>query len=138
MPGDYPAWIGDWQFMERGRRVELNGASDRIRWLEHTARKNNGGDLYSARLDTHAALTLARNVFDYQESADGRVIAAANQAFSGAQNRIVIVDEQRATARWVADGAYRFQTIPGTTDLLVHLVGGDDEVDVVRVPLPLP
>jgi hypothetical protein len=132
-------FIGGWQFMERGRNIQFSAKGTRVRWLEFAAKPGGVGDLDSAPINGGAggqALHLARNVRRYDEIPDGRVIACANRAFRGIQNRVVAIDEQAQVAQWVAQEAADYVRIPGTTDLLVDVVSGPSTYDIVRVSVP--
>ena len=78
------------------------------------------------------------NTRQWQELADGRILADADHAFRGAQNRVVVVDEKARTAQWVASAAAQYSRIPGTNDLLIDVVTGPTGYDIVRVPIPPP
>jgi hypothetical protein len=131
------AWIGDWRFMNRGRAIDLSSDKKRVRFLENAARSGGIGDLNAADIGGPVE-RLARNVYQYDEIEEGRVLAAANHSFRGIQNRIVILDERRRHAQWVVDQASRYSFIPGSSDLLVDIVTGASSSDMVRVPLPAP
>ena len=131
-------WIGDWQFMQRGRRPGFSGDGKRIRWLENAARTDASGDLTSATLADRQLLHIARNVRTTSELADGRVLAISNAPFRGTQNRLIVIDEASRTARWVVDSARDFLRIPGTDDLLVKIIVGQLGFDIRRVPIPRP
>lgn len=131
-------WIGDWQFMQRGRRPGFSGDGKRIRWLENAARTDSSGDLTSATLADRQLLHIARNVRTTSELADGRVLAISNAPFRGTQNRLIVIDEASRTARWVVDSARDFLRIPGSQDLLVKIVVGQLGFDIRRVPIPDP
>ncbi len=128
-------WIGDWRFMNRGRGVDVNKEKQRVHFLENAAQGGGIGDLCSAPFGG-AVATLARNVYQYDELADGRVLASSNHAFRGTQNRVILIDEAKGEARWVADQATRYSFIPGSNDLLVDIVTGASSSDLVRVPIP--
>lgn len=131
-------WIGDWQFMQRGRRPSFSGDGTRLRWLENAARTDSSGDLTSATLADHVVLHLSRNVRTTSELADGRLLAISNAAFKGTQNRLIVIDEASRTARWVVDSARDYLRIPGSQDLLVKIVVGQLGFDIRRVPIPAP
>lgn len=128
-------WLGDWQFMQRGRDAMVSGDALRMRWIEHSAQTSATGDLLSAPIGG-PALRLARNVSQYDELGDGRVLALANRAFPGVQNRIVVVDELTQKSAWVAVASNGYSHIYGSTDLLVDVVTGATGHDLVRVPVP--
>jgi hypothetical protein len=129
-------WLGDWQFMQRGRRPGFSADKTRLRWLENAARSDGSGDLDSATVADRAVLHLARNVRTTAELRDGRVLAISNAAFKGTQNRLIAIDEASRTAQWVVDSARDFLFIPGTQDLLVKIVVGQLGYDIRRVPIP--
>lgn len=130
-------WIDGTRIMERGRRPAWSANGGRLRWLEAAARSDNTGDLTSIDLGTRATLTLGRNVRSFVEIADGRVLAIANAAQRGTHNRLVVIDEERQQARWVAPSARDFVRIPGSEDLLLKAISGQF-IDVHRVPVPPP
>jgi hypothetical protein len=129
-------WLGDWRFMERGRYISFSYDGKRLRWLERAATLNGAGDLLSAEVPGGAPVRLARNVTRYGEIGDGRVLALANAAFWGTQNRIIVIDEKARSAAWVADSASAYMTVPGTRDLLVFVTTGGTGFDLVRVTIP--
>lgn len=134
--GASDGWLGGWRFMERGRQVGFSRDGMRLRWLEHAATLSGAGDLLSAELPAGAPLRLSRNVRQFVELTDGRLLCVAHHAFRGAQNRIVVIDEKARTARWVADSASGFLLIPGSNDLLAMLVKDNRGFDLVRLPIP--
>lgn len=72
----------------------------------------------------------------YNELADGRLLVHDNRAFRGVHNRIIVVDEDRQTARWVADAAGDWVNLPGGREILVFAITGPETYDIVRVPIP--
>jgi hypothetical protein len=130
-------WLGEWRFMNRGRGVDVDVEKQRVHFLENAAQGGGIGDLSAAPFGGNASV-LARNVYQYDQIGDGRLLAAANHAFRGTQNRVIVIDEQKGEARWVADQAAQYSFIPGSTDLLVDIVTGASSYDLVRVPLPDP
>ncbi len=130
-------WVDGWRFMERGLEPAFRKDGRAIRFIEHAADDDSTGELRLAELG-QSPRSLARNVTRFDELADGRVLAEANHAFLGAQNRLIVIDEASGTARWVADGASGYTLIPGTMDVLAELVTGSPDHDLVRVPVPAP
>jgi hypothetical protein len=128
-------WIGDWRFMNRGRSADLSADRKEVRFLENAAQSGGIGDLCAAPIGGDV-VRLARNTYQYDELDDGRVLAAANHAFRGTQNRIIVIDEKLKQARWVVDQAARYSFIPGSSDLLVDIVTGASSSDLVRVSVP--
>ncbi|MFO0573523.1 MAG: hypothetical protein U1A78_05975 [Polyangia bacterium] len=128
-------WLGERQIMERGRRPAWSGDARRIRWLEGAARSDNTGELTSLELATGAALTLARNTRTFSELSDGRVLAIANAAQRGPHNRLVVVDEAKQQARFVAASARDFIRLPGDGEVLLKVISGQF-IDVQRVAIP--
>ena len=128
--------------MERGRGVDFSSDGTRLRWLEHTALAGGAGDMLSmaaADLPKEPNVTpllLAKNAKQYADLGKGHVLVAANQAFLGTQNRVILVDEPNQVAYWVADSASRFEFLYGTTDLLIGVVTGVAGTNWVRIPLP--
>lgn len=130
-------WIGDWRFMERGRDVYFTPDFSRVYWLEHAAKNTGVGDLMSAVVPGGEPLKLARNVRQYDPLPDGRVIAASNRAFRGTHNRVIVIDEERREARWVADMASEYTFIPGTrAEVILDVTSGATGYDIVRAPMP--
>lgn len=130
-------WIKGRQFMERGRQVSFSRDGKKLRWIERAAQLSGSGDLLSAPASGEAApLVLAHNVRTYSELSDGRILAVANYAFRGVQNRIIVIDEAQRVAQVVAEGADSFGFLPDTTDILVTRLLGTDTFDLLRVPLP--
>jgi hypothetical protein len=129
------AWLNDWRFMQRGRNIQFSHDATKVRWLEFAAQPSAVGDLLSAPIGG-PPVRLGRNVRRYDEVGDGRVLASANRAFRGTQNRVVVVDEQAGAAYWVADAAADYVRIPGSTDVLVDVISGPSGFDIVRVPVP--
>lgn len=140
-PGIGDGWLGDWQFMQRGRRPtwSVDSEASRIRWLENAARSDSTGELMSALIadrDRVRPLMLARNVRQWLEVSPGRVLAISNAAGRGVYNRLIDIDENRGEAHWLVDSARDFIRIPGTDDLIVRIVHGQAGYDVYRVPIP--
>lgn len=140
--GASDGWIGGWRFMARGRLPAFSGDGTRLRYLESAATLSGSGDLMSApargqERGGEAAL-LGRNVRSFAELPDRRLLLVANYAFRGAQNRIVVLDEQARVARWVADEATGYLLLPGAQELLALLLRSGRGSDVVRVSIPGP
>lgn len=131
-------WLGSWRFMQRGRAAGFSGDGARLRWLDHAARLNGSGDLLSAPAHGGAPLRLQRNVTQFEELNDGRVLVASNHAFRGTQNRVVVVNERARTVSWVAAGAAQFLRVPGSADVIVDIVSGASGYDLYRIPIPAP
>ncbi len=140
-------WLGDWRFMNRGRRptFSIDAATPdsseraRIRWLENAARSDNSGELMSARLvarDRERPLMLAKNVRQWLEVRPGSLLAISNAAGRGVYNRLIFIDEEQRQARWVIDSARDFVRIPGQSEVIALVVHGQIGFDVYRVPIP--
>lgn len=139
-------WIGDWRFMNRGRRPTYSiDAGDpasaeraRIRWQENAARSDNSGELMSARLaarDGERPLLLAKNVRQWLETRPGRLYTISNAAGRGVYNRMIVIDEDQREARWVIDSARDFLRVPGQNVIIALTVHGQVGFDVYRVPI---
>jgi hypothetical protein len=128
-------WINGWKFMNRGRSIDLASDHSKIHFLENAAQDGGVGELYVAPL-YGTPVPLQLNVYQYDELADGRILAAANHAYTGTQNRIVVIDETKGQAEWVVDQASQYDFIPGSNDLMVDIVTGASSYDLVRVPIP--
>ena len=128
-------WIDGWQFMTRGRRPTWSLDGNRIRWLENAARSGSNGELYAADIGG-TGIKLAQNVRQFSEVRPGQVLAISNAPFKGTQNRLILIDENAGTARWVVDSAREYLRIPGSDELLVKIVVGQTGYDIRRVPIP--
>jgi hypothetical protein len=127
-------WLGNWNFMERGRGAFFNSDGTRVRWLEHAAQTTGVGDLLSAPIGG-TPVRLARNVAFSEQLDDGRMLALANYAEIGSWNRIIAIDEQTNTASWIATGTSDF-TLMTSNEMVVDVVTGATGHDVLRVPIP--
>jgi hypothetical protein len=134
-------WLEGRRFMERGSHVSFSVDGARLRWLEHAADEDAVGELRSIAvadlLDGKPSLLLARNVAQYAELDDGRLLAVANRAFEGQQSRLEVIDEQARIARPIVTGAKRFVRVPGDRQVLVTLVAEQPAVDDVTVVAPV-
>ncbi len=128
-------FLGAQQVMERGRRPAWSADRSRLRYLEWAARSDSAGDFHSRLLVSDEVLRIARNVRSFAELADGRVVAVSNSVPRGTHNRIIVVDENLRSARWVADSSRDFLFIPGSSDLLAKVVIGQTGWDIRRVPI---
>jgi hypothetical protein len=131
-------WLDNWKFMNRGLDAGLSSDGKRVRFLENAATPNGAGELLAKPVGSTETLHLAQNTRQWEELGDGRILADADHAFRGVQNRIVVIDEKTRTARWVASAAADYMHIPGTSDLLIDVVTGPTGYDIVRVPIPPP
>jgi len=129
-------WLGDWNFMERGRQPQFSRDAKRLRWIEHSANTGRSGDLLVASIPRGEPQKLARNVARYEELADGRILALAHRAFVGVHNRLIVIDEQERAARWLIEGVWTYFHLPGSTDIVVDVFSGPETHDLLRVPIP--
>lgn len=129
-------WLGDWRFMNRGRRPSWSSDYTRVRWLENAARSDGSGDFKSAPIPGGEPLLLARNVRQYSEPMPGKLLAISNAAGKGAYNRLIVLSETERVAHWMVDSARQYTRIPGTSDVLVQIVNGQIGYDIIRVPIP--
>ena len=127
-------WIGDWRFMERGKSVQFAPDGKRLYFLEHAATVGDFGDLTSADLGGLPQL-LSINVHNFAVTGDGRVLAIENAVFAGAWNRLVVIDENANTKKWVVPSAADFVMVPGGDQMLVDVVSGASGYDILRVPV---
>jgi hypothetical protein len=132
------AWIGERRIMERGRMLTFSTDGKRVRFLEHAATLDGVGELYSWQLEAGEPELIGHNCRRYAELPDGRVLAAVNQAFVGAQNRVVVIDEVARTAHYVAAAAKDFEVFPDGTQALVGLSPplAGNATDWVVLPIP--
>ncbi len=129
-------WLGKWHFMERGFFAGLSRDRARAYWIDHAATAGGSGELMSASIGGTPNL-LGRNVHQVSELPDGRLLAVANRALLGPQNRIIVIDEAAGTARWVADRARAFRFVPDSPqEILVDIVIENSGHDVVRMAIP--
>ena len=128
-------WLSDWRFMERGRSAGFSRDGKKVRWLEHAAVVGGAGELMVAPIRGNP-LRLARNVAQYEELADGRILALANRAAVGTHNRIIVIDEEAKEANWVCGAAQGYFHVPNSDDLMVQILTGPESHDLVRVPVP--
>ena len=131
-------WLGDWNFMERGRKLAFSGDGARIRFLEHAATLGTVGDLTSVEIASPGAapLTLGLNVHAFDELADGRVLAIENRVAAGEWNRLVVIDEQALTKKWVVPSATDFLLTPDHRGIIADVITGASGYDIVRAPPP--
>jgi hypothetical protein len=101
--GAFGGWLGNERVIGSGRRARFSADGRRLRWLEEAA-ENGVGDLYSLDLQTHQARHLVRNVREFAELPDGRLVAAANAVSEGPWNRIIVIDEEKGETSWLAEG----------------------------------
>lgn len=129
-------WVGDWQFMQRGRVVRWSGDGTRIRFLEHAATLGVYGDLTSVLVPGGAPSTLGLNVHSYAELPDGRLLAVENAVYAGDWNRLVVIDEAAQTKHWVVPSAADFFLVPGGGPIVADVVSGASGFDIFAVPAP--
>ena len=129
-------WVGDWRFMDRGKAVTFSTRGRGLRFLEHTADDAESGDLSSSVALGSPPRRLARNVTQYDELDDGRLVAEADRAYENSSNRVIVLDEVAGTARWVAEGVRRYTLIPGSRSVLGELISDKPMKQLVRFPIP--
>jgi hypothetical protein len=134
--GTGDGWLGDWNFMQRGRVLHWSSDGTRIRFLEHAATVGTYGDLTSVVAPGGAPFTLGINVHAFAEVADGRVIAVENAVYAGTWNRLVVIDEAARTKHWVVPSAADFVLTPDAQQIVVDVVSGASGYDILRVPAP--
>jgi hypothetical protein len=127
----FTGWVGDTHVVRAGMSPRFSADGQRLYWLEDVAL--HAGDLWSFDLATRAARHLVRNVTQFDQLPDGRLVAIANAALDGPFNRAVIVDEQAGESRWLAAGVQRLQVVGDAV-----VVGRRDELTLTfyRVPVP--
>ncbi len=131
-------WVGAWRFMERGRFPAFARAATALRWLEHTADDVDSGDLRVAPALGGPVGHLARNATQFDELDDGRVLAVSNRAWSDdAYSRIIVVDEARGRAEWVAQSVKSYTVLPGQRAVIAIQLSDDTDVThYVRFAIP--
>lgn len=129
-------WIGDWNFMERGRKMRWGGDGGHLYFLEHAATLGIVGDLTSVEVPGGAPLTLGLNVHMFDLLPDGRILAVENRVYAGTWNRLVVIDERAMTKRWVVPSATEFFLVPGAQSVVADVVSGASGYDIVQAPVP--
>jgi hypothetical protein len=129
-------WIGETNFMQRGRLVTWSADGTRLRFLEHAATLNTYGDLTSVVSPNGPPVTLGINVHAFDELPDGRVLAIENHVFAGSWNRLVVIDEAAGTKHWVVPQAAEFFLVPGGREIIADVVSGASGYAIARVPAP--
>jgi hypothetical protein len=135
-PDASDGWVDGRRFMERGRYVNFTADGTRLLFVEHAASGTGVGELRSYHRDTGALLPLARNSFRWKELLDGRVLASSNMVDVGDYNRVVVIDESRASVEWVAGGGGGWTLVPNQREALITLASVDDDKTLVRMPIP--
>jgi hypothetical protein len=130
-------WIGMWRFMERGRSAAFARATPALRWIEHAANDVESGELRVAPTLGGAVGHLARNVTEFDELDDGRVIAESNRAWDDdVYSRVIVIDEAAGRARWVGEGVKSYTLLPGQRAVLAVQFSQDDTRHYVRFAIP--
>jgi hypothetical protein len=131
-------WVGDFNFMERGRRVRFSADGGRLYFLEHAATLGTVGDLTSIALPSGggAPAVLGLNVHSYDLLDDGRLLAIENHVYAGTWNRLVVINEAAHEKRWVVPSATEFFVVPGSHEIIADVVTGASGYDIVRTPSP--
>lgn len=129
-------WVGDWNFMERGRLIAWSSDGARIHFLEHAATVGTYGDLTSVSVPNGAPRTLAINAHNWAELPDHRILAVENAVYSGTWNRLVVIDEVANTKHWVVPECADFFLINNGTELIADVVSGASGFNILRVPAP--
>jgi hypothetical protein len=125
-------WVDGWRFMERGRNVGfLSG--DRIAFLERAATSEGAGELHVAEVGGEP-VRLLRNVVEWKELPDGRILAVGHAAWAGAHNRLVVIDLVRGEARLIATGIGRFRLLGPDTVLGRLAVSASESYVPLRIP----
>jgi hypothetical protein len=129
-------WVGDWNFMERGRLMGWSSDGARIHFLEHAATVGTYGDLTSVSVPGGGPRILAVNAHNWAELPDHRILAVENAVYAGTWNRLVVIDEVANTKRWVVPECADFFLINNGTELIADVVSGASGFDILRVPAP--
>jgi hypothetical protein len=132
-------WIGDWNFMERGRFPRFSADGTRVRFLEHAAITGIVGELTSVMLPAAgggAPVSLGINVHAFRELPDGRVLSIENHAQAGVWNRLVVIDEAAHTKHWVVPSAAEFFVVPDGSQIVADVVSGASGYNIVNLPSP--
>ena len=129
-------WHGQ-QFMQRGLLPSFTLDGKRLHFLEHAATLGAYGDLFSVNVNAlDTPRTLAQNARTFAELPDGRVLAIENRVYQGSWNRLVVIDEDADTKRWVVPSATNFLITPDLTTIVATVVTGGSGFDIVRLPVP--
>ena len=134
--GAYDGWIGDVQVIHAGLAADFSADGKMLRWLENASGGGGDGvgDLYARELATGTVRHLARNVMQFAELPDGRVVAIADAANEGAWNRAIVIDEAKGEARWIARGVQLLQVIGDQVVLASRSSGGLTKVYLAPLP----
>jgi hypothetical protein len=125
------AWLGDRHVIHAGQSARFSADGRRLYWLEDVALQ--AGDLWSLELATGAAHHLVRNVTQFDELADGRLVAIANAAIGGPFNRAILVDEAAGESRWLAAD---MQLVQSLGDVVIVERRTDAATDLYALPVP--
>jgi hypothetical protein len=131
-------WLGNWNFMQRGRSARFALDGTRLRFLEHAATLDTVGDLTSVTIPNGPPVTLGINVHSYDELPDHRVLAIENHVYAGDWNRLVVIDEQAITKKWVVPSAAEFLLLPGGQRIVADVVTGASGYDIMLLDAPPP
>jgi hypothetical protein len=129
-------WVDGTRFMERGLQAGFSADGNELYFIEHAASGSGVGELLAYHRDTGSTVTLAHNSYGWKLLDDGRVLASANAAYVGDWNRIVVIDEARRRADWVAASGAAFTPVPDANEVLVTLSSADEDKTLVRMPIP--
>jgi hypothetical protein len=129
-------WLGARRFMERGRQLRWSSDGARLHFLEHAATVGTYGDLTSVSAAGDAPRTLGINVHVWDELPDHRILAVENAVYSGAWNRLVVIDEVASTKHWLVPSTNDFMLVNDGTELIADVVSGASGFDILRVPAP--
>ena len=135
-------WLGDWNFMERGRRVRFAADGRHIYYLEHAAFTGTVGELMSVTTPDAPGgaggtpVSLGINVHAFTELPDGRLLSIENHVYAGTWNRLVVIDQAAQTKKWVVPAATEFFVVPGAKYIIADVVSGLSAYDIYLVPVP--
>ena len=136
-------WIGSQRFIERGRALHFSADNQRLFWLDRAATLFGAGDLMTAPIDgdhhVGAAMRLLSNCLSYAQLGQNRLLVWDKAAFHGIQERLIVVDLDTMSAKWVATAADGYQSIKPwdpKSDLLVNVITGPQRYDIVRMSVP--
>jgi hypothetical protein len=129
----FSGWVGDTNVVRTGMSPHFSADGQRLYWLEDVAL--DAGDLLSFDLATRSVHRLVRNVSQFDELPDGRLMAIANAAIDGPFNRAVVVDERAGETYWLAPGV---QTVGQVGDAVIVGRAQRWGVELYRLPVPPP
>lgn len=137
------AWINGWRFSEDAGEVRFSRDCQRVRWIEHP-QVGGIGELFSAEIGSGPRLRLARNVREFYELGDGRVLTLANRHGLANEARLILLDEAERRGYWLLDQTetiFAVRHIAPALELLVqtrYRLSSSSALNLRYARLPIP